>query len=132
QGPAGKGGEVPGRGAGDRAPALAAQADQAPEEALEEVIVTFAIPGFLRQWSGGRATVELECSGPTVGAALMTLIAAHPGLRDRIFDDRGAVRRHVNVFLGADNVRDLAGLATPINGIRLTISIFAAISGGAD
>ncbi|HEY1830692.1 MAG TPA: MoaD/ThiS family protein, partial [Acidimicrobiales bacterium] len=65
----------------------------------------------------------------SVGDALKALDAAHPGLADRLFDDAGALRRFVNVFLADEDVRFLEGLATPVaNG--QTLSIVPAVAGG--
>ena len=62
-----------------------------------------------------------------VGEALRALPA---GARDRVLDERGRVRPHVNVFVGADNVRDTGGLATRLaDGAEL--HVIAAVSGGA-
>ena len=67
------------------------------------------LPPVLRAFAGGADRVEVD--GPTVGAALAAL---DPALRRRVTDDQGALRRHVNVYLGADNVRDLDGLDTAL------------------
>jgi len=86
------------------------------------------LPGVLATHAGGRTRVTLE-AGPDVGAALAALFALHPGLRDRIQNERGELRRHVNVFVGSENVRDLNGLATPLpDGAELFI--LPAVSGG--
>ncbi len=86
------------------------------------------LPGVLAPYAGGRSRVTLE-AGPDVGAALAALFALHAGLRDRIQNERGEVRQHVNVFVGSENVRDLNGLATPLpDGAELFI--LPAVSGG--
>ena len=48
-----------------------------------------------------------------MGEALKALDAAHPGFGDRLFDEGGALRRFVNVFLADEDVRFLEGLDTP-------------------
>lgn len=68
-----------------------------------------------------------DCSD--VAAALAALFALHPGLRDRIQNERGEVRPHVNVFVASENVRDLRGLETPL-GEGAEIHILPAVSGG--
>lgn len=44
-------------------------------------------------------------------------------------DERGNIRRHVNVFVNGENIRFLEGLATPVEG-NATITVIAAVSGG--
>ena len=87
------------------------------------------IPGPLRFMAGGRSQVEVETSGGTLQDALETLFAAHPGIRDRVFTERGEIREHVNVWVGKSDARLTGGLATPLaDGIE--IWIIPAISGG--
>jgi len=93
------------------------------------VTVTFRIPGPLLSFTGGRHVVEAEAVVATVEEALAQLWRLYPGLRDRILTEQGQVRPHVNVFVGADSIRDTGGLATPI-GERAEIAIIPAVSGG--
>jgi sulfur-carrier protein len=76
--------------------------------------------------------VEVEVAWPTtLRTVLDTLAAAHPSVGRRVRDESGALRRHVNVFVGADNAKDLEGLDTPVpEGAE--VSVLAAVSGGAD
>ena len=85
------------------------------------------IPTQLRTLSGGAAEVDVE--GSTVGEVLKALDAAHPGLRERLFDDGGELRRFVNVFVGDEDVRFLQGLETPVEPGQ-TVSIVPAVAGG--
>ncbi len=89
--------------------------------------VTVRIPTTMRPLSGGSSTVEVE--GATLGDVLTALDAAHPGFRDRLFDEDGALRKFVNVFVADDDVRYLDGLgtATPAG---TTVSIIPAVAGG--
>ncbi len=90
-------------------------------------MVTIRIPTTLRTLTGGASTVEVE--GSTVGEVLGNLDAAHPGFKDRLFDDQGALRRFVNVFLADDDVRYLDGVDTAVaDGSEL--SIIPAVAGG--
>lgn len=91
--------------------------------------VTFQIPGPLRAFAAGRATVLIDGAPPTLREALDSLCAAHPGLRDRLLTEEGEIREHVNVFVGNESVRYSGGLATPIPS-DAEISIIPAISGG--
>jgi molybdopterin converting factor small subunit len=73
--------------------------------------------------------VDVATSGGTLRDALAALLAAHPGIRDRVLTERGEIREHVNVFVGNSDVRWTGGLATPLaDGVE--ISIIPAISGG--
>jgi molybdopterin converting factor small subunit len=61
--------------------------------------------------------------------ALRALAGVHGGVIDRVMDERGELRRHVNVFVDGDNVRFLDGLGTPVRESS-TIVIVPAVSGG--
>ncbi len=67
------------------------------------------LPTVLRPFAGGAERVEVD--GATVGEVVAGL---DPVLRRRLTDEQGAVRRHVNIYLGNDNIRDLDGLGTPL------------------
>ena len=91
--------------------------------------VTIHIPGALREFTTGRATVEIAFSNGTVADALTLLWTLHPGLRDRVVNEQGQVRQHINIFLGNENVRYTGGLASQVaDGSQ--ISIVPAVSGG--
>lgn len=88
--------------------------------------VTVRIPTPLRSLTKGEETVSAE--GGTVRAVIEHLESAHPGLRERLLDDKG-IRRFVNLYLGDEDVRFLQGLETPLKpGDEL--SIIPAIAGG--
>ena len=89
--------------------------------------VTVRIPTTLRPLSGGNSTVSVE--GATLGEVLASLEAAHPGFKDRLFDDNGGLRRFVNLFVADDDVRYLQGLETPVPAGE-TVSIIPAVAGG--
>lgn len=87
----------------------------------------------LRQHAGGASTVEVEvgvdAAEPTVGSVLDGLAALHPAVGRRLRDEAGELRRHVNVFVGEDNARDLDGLTTPVRpGVE--VAVLPAVSGG--
>lgn len=100
--------------------------DDIDEELEEQDMVTIRIPTTLRTLTGGASTVDVD--GATVGEALSNLDAAHPGFRDRLFDDNG-LRRFVNVFLADDDVRYLDGVDTAVSD-GAEISIIPAVAGG--
>ncbi|TDD54492.1 molybdopterin synthase sulfur carrier subunit [Kribbella antibiotica] len=87
-------------------------------------MITLALPAVLRPFAGGAERVEVEAA--TVGAALA---ATTPALRRRLTDEQGAVRRHVNIYLGSDNIRDLAGPDTPLADGD-TLLILPSVAGG--
>ena len=92
--------------------------------------VSFYIPGPLREFTLNRASVLVEVNaGATLLIALHALFAAYPGLRDRVLTESGELRRHINIFIGNENVRYTGGLTTCVPADS-EISIVPAISGG--
>ena len=88
------------------------------------------LPAYLRAYAGGNAEVALAAPPPaTVGDALEAVRALHPGVIDRVLTETGAVRRHVNLFVGAESIRFTGGLATPVADDD-EIAIVPAVSGG--
>jgi sulfur-carrier protein len=93
------------------------------------VSVVVRIPTPLRPLADGQPSVVLDPPPRTLAGVLGALWTLHPLLRERVVDERGHVRPHVNLFVGAENARDGAGLATAIaDGSE--IAIIAAVSGG--
>ena len=91
--------------------------------------VTFRIPTYLAAFAGGAGEVAVIGAPRTVREALETLWALHPALRDRIVDEQGDVRPHINVFVGNEAIRFADGLNTPVpEGAE--ILIVPAVSGG--
>jgi molybdopterin converting factor small subunit len=91
--------------------------------------VVVKLPTVLRPFAGDVERVEVEPGEPTVGAVFAKLEADHPALRRRLTDDQGALRRHVNVFLANDNIRDLNGLDTNLtDGAELLV--LPSVAGG--
>jgi molybdopterin converting factor small subunit len=89
--------------------------------------VSVRIPTILRTYTGGAS--EVSAQGSTLAEVLADLDANHPGIRARILDDQGAIRRFVNVYVGNDDVRFLEDLATPTpDGVQ--ISVIPAVAGG--
>jgi molybdopterin synthase sulfur carrier subunit len=85
------------------------------------------IPTPLRALTGGASSVSIEAG--TVGEVLSALEAAHPGFHDRLFDDRGDLRRFVNIFVNGEDIRFLEGQDTPV-AARDEVSIVPAVAGG--
>lgn len=90
--------------------------------------VTVKIPTQLRNLTGG--SNEVEASGTTLAEVFEDLEARHPGIRERLVDDSGALRRFVNVYLGDEDVRFLNGLETEVTEGG-SVSIIPAVAGGA-
>lgn len=92
--------------------------------------VVVHLASALRQHAGGEACVELDLPAPvTVGAVLDAVSAAHPAVGRRVRDEAGTLRRHVNVFVGPDNARDLSGIDTVVPE-RAEVTVLPAVSGG--
>jgi molybdopterin synthase sulfur carrier subunit len=93
--------------------------------------VRVRVPTQLRDVVGGErlVTVHIADENATVDAVLDALATVHPALERRIRDERGGVRPHVNLFVGADNVRDLDGTATTLARGQ-DVSVIPAVSGG--
>lgn len=91
--------------------------------------LTFVMPGALREFSGGRGEVRISGAARTAGEALALLWAECPGARDRVLNELGAVRTHINIFIDGENIRHTGGLAAPVrDGVE--IIILPAVSGG--
>jgi molybdopterin converting factor small subunit len=71
------------------------------------------IPTPLRSYVNGQS--EIPVHGPTVADAMENLLTQYPAMRPHLTGKDGQLRPFVNLFLGENNVRDLQGLATPLN-----------------
>ena len=92
--------------------------------------VVVRIPTPLRSYVAGAAKVDVPLAdGATVGDLLDQLGHDWPALERRIRDEQRVVRHHVNLFVGADNMRELDGQATTLTD-GTEISVIGAISGG--
>jgi molybdopterin converting factor small subunit len=95
--------------------------------------VTVRLPTALRSLARDQRAVDLELGtapgGVTVGEVFRALQSIYPGVHDAALDERGAVRSHVNVFVGTDNIRLGAGLATTVPA-GADVWILPAVSGG--
>ena len=85
------------------------------------------IPTPLRRFTGGAE--EVSATGVTVAALVEDLERNHPGLKERICDEQGKVRRFVNIFVNGDDIRFLNHLETAIKAGD-EVSIVPAIAGG--
>ena len=91
--------------------------------------ISVRIPTPLRKFTGGAESVT--ASGATVAAVVQDVEGRHPGLKERICDDAGKVRRFVNLYVNGEDIRFLSSLDTPVKDGD-EISIVPAIAGGMD
>jgi len=89
--------------------------------------VTVRIPTPLRKLTAGADEVSIE--GATVGAMIDNIEAAHAGMKERLCDENGEIRRFVNVYLNDEDVRFLNGRDTELKDGD-EVSIVPAIAGG--
>ena len=88
--------------------------------------ISVRIPTPLRTLTLGKE--EVTASGSTVGEVIDDLETRHPGIRDRLLDEKG-VRRFINLYLNEEDVRFLDALRTPVKDTD-TLTIVPAIAGG--
>jgi molybdopterin synthase sulfur carrier subunit len=85
------------------------------------------IPTPLRRFTGG--SEEVSVSGSTMSAVVDDLERQFPGIKERICDEEGKVRRFVNLYVNGDDIRFLTELSTPVKDGD-EVSIVPAIAGG--
>jgi MoaD family protein len=91
------------------------------------VSVTVKIPTQLRSLTDGAS--ELDAAGATVFELIEHLESRHPGLKERLVDESGQLRRFVNVYLNDEDVRFLDGISTEVPE-GASVSIIPAVAGG--
>jgi molybdopterin synthase sulfur carrier subunit len=85
------------------------------------------IPTPLRKLTNDAEIVEV--TAVTIGAAIIELQAKYPGVKERLMDDNGEVRRFVNIYVNEEDIRFLQNQQTPLKDGD-EISIIPAIAGG--
>lgn len=85
------------------------------------------IPTPLRKLTNNEELVEVNSA--TIGAAIQELQARFPGIAERLVDEKGEVRRFVNVYVNEEDIRFLENQNTPLKDGD-EISIIPAIAGG--
>jgi molybdopterin synthase sulfur carrier subunit len=88
--------------------------------------ITVRIPTPLRTLTGGADEVSIE--GGTVGEIIENLEKSHPGIKERLCDEKG-VRRFVNIYANEEDIRFLDNLGTKLKDGD-SVSIVPAIAGG--
>ena len=91
-------------------------------------MVTVLVPGALRSESDGRGVLEVEASG-TLRAVLDELDRSWPRLGRRLRDERGELRRYVNVYVDGADCRGLAGLDSAV-GPAAEVQVLPSVAGG--
>lgn len=89
--------------------------------------VRIKIPTPLRKLTAEQDVVN--GNGENLGQCIETLEQEYPGLKDRLCDEQGDLRRFVNVFVNGEDVRFLSGLQTPLKAGD-EVSIVPAVAGG--
>lgn len=89
--------------------------------------VKVRIPTPLRNLTNGEEVVEVKAG--SVAGAIGELQSAFPGIKDRLLDESGEVRRFVNVYVNEEDIRFLSNQETPTKDGD-EISIIPAIAGG--
>jgi molybdopterin converting factor small subunit len=87
-------------------------------------MVQVLIPSQLTSYTDGATRVA--AAGPTVGAVLDDLDRRFPGLKFRVVDEQDRVRRHMRLFIGLRETRDVSQALGPAD----ELLIFGALSGG--
>ncbi len=90
-------------------------------------MATVRIPSPLRRYTNGQSKVTI--AGATVTELIDNLEIAHPGLKSRICDEEGRIKRYVNIFVNEDEIRTLAGADSSVDE-RDEVSIVPAMAGG--
>jgi len=89
--------------------------------------ITVHVPGPLRAYCGGASRLSVEAA--TVRALLVNLEQREPAFCRNVCDETGALRRHLNVFVNSDNIRDLEGIDTKLEPGDV-VTFLPAVSGG--
>ncbi|MGO4340773.1 MoaD/ThiS family protein [Pedococcus sp. 2YAF34] len=88
------------------------------------------LPGLLRELAEGASELPVELEGPaTLAEVLDTAFGPWPILASRVRDERGQIRRHVNVFVDGEDAKRAEGVQTPV-GPQATVHVINAVSGG--
>ena len=103
------------------------QSPPSDEEQEGDMAVTVRIPTPLQRLTNGQG--EVPCDGKTVTELLADLEKRYPGIKERLCDEKGQLRRFVNVFVNEEDIRFLKGDQTAVKDGD-EVSIIPAIAGG--
>jgi molybdopterin synthase sulfur carrier subunit len=90
-------------------------------------MATVRIPSPLRRYTNGQSKAETR--GVNVNEIINNLEAQFPGVKSRLCDDNGQIKRYVNVFVNDKEIRALQGANTPVTDSD-EVSIVPAMAGG--
>ena len=90
-------------------------------------MTTIFIPSSLRRYTAGQSKAQV--SGGTINDIIEDLERQYPGVKSRLCDDSGRIKRHVNVFVNDEEIRALQGSDTPVSD-KDEVSIVPAMAGG--
>ncbi|HSA51504.1 MAG TPA: MoaD/ThiS family protein [Yinghuangia sp.] len=86
------------------------------------------IPTILREYTGGAKAVE--ANGKSINELIDDLESRHAGIRNRLVDESGDLRRFVNVYLNDEDIRFIDGISSTLDDGD-TVTILPAVAGGA-
>lgn len=90
---------------------------------------TIHLPMILREYAEGAKSVSIPSNNDTITEVLNTLEGKYPGVCSRLLDERGSLRRFVNIYINDDDIRMFQGMETRIPA-SAEISIIPAVAGG--
>ena len=91
-------------------------------------MATILVPGVLRAEAGGEHRLDVAAAG-TLAAVLDEVAGRWPRLERRIRDERGELRRYVNVYVDGEDCRRLGGLAAPVDDAS-EVQVIPSVAGG--
>lgn len=90
-------------------------------------MATVRIPSPLRRYTNGQSKVESQ--GANINELISNLEAQYPGIKSRLCEENGQIKRYVNVFVNETEIRTLQGAETPLTD-KDEVSIIPAMAGG--
>ncbi len=90
-------------------------------------MITVRIPTPLRPMTGGKSEVEVQ--SVSIADMIDHLGTTYPGIKERLYDEQGEVRRFINIYVNEEDIRFLTGKETPLKDGD-EVSIIPAIAGG--
>ncbi|MGK7344415.1 MAG: MoaD/ThiS family protein [Candidatus Nitrospinota bacterium M3_3B_026] len=89
--------------------------------------VKVRIPTPLQKLTGGKG--EVECEGVTIREMFAALEKSYPGVKERLYDEEGKLRRFINIYVNEEDIRFLDGEDTSLSEGD-DVSVIPAIAGG--
>ena len=90
-------------------------------------MATVFIPSSLRRYTASQSKADV--SGSTIDEVIDNLEQQYPGVKSRLCDEAGQIKRYVNVFVNDEEIRTLEGADTPVSE-KDEVSIVPAMAGG--